>query len=331
MGEALLQLRGVSVAFKTKAGPLQALAGADLDVRRGETVALVGESGSGKTTLANAVMGLARADGSIRFEGQDLTGLSGAALKAARRRIGLVFQNPYASLDPRWRVGDILAEPLRAHRLASGAALAGKSAELLAAVGLEADAAARFPRQFSGGQRQRIAIARALALEPRLLILDEPVSALDVSIQAQIVALLKDIQARTGVAYLVIAHDLALVSRIADRAAVMYLGRIVEEGPARDVIARPLHPYTAALVAASPTIERALAGGGGPARLRGEPPSAVDPPSGCPFHPRCPAARERCGVERPALGRLDRERSAACHYPGAIAPEPSTARQEETP
>jgi oligopeptide/dipeptide ABC transporter ATP-binding protein len=321
MTEALLEAIDVTVSFRTKLGNLRALDGATLSVAEGRTVALVGESGSGKTTLANAIMGLVKATGTIRFEGQETGALRGAALKAARRRLGIVFQSPYASLDPRWTAGEIVAEPLRAHGIARGEALARRVSGLLESVGLEPSAAQRFPRQFSGGQRQRIAIARALALEPRLLILDEPVSALDVSVQAQIVALLKDIQARTGVAYLLIAHDLALVQSISDRVAVMYLGRIVEEGPAREVIARPKHPYTAALVSASPSIADALA----PVPvsrivLSGEPPSAITPPPGCAFHPRCPAAQGICRATRPDLLQAAPGWRAACYFPGTLRP-----------
>jgi oligopeptide/dipeptide ABC transporter ATP-binding protein len=319
MSTVLLEARDVAVSFRTPAGSLQALGGVDLTVRKGETLALVGESGSGKTTLANAIMGVVKASGTILFGGTALTALSGRALKESRRRIGLVFQSPYASLDPRWTAGEIIAEPLRIHGIAAGAALARRVADLLAAVGLEPSSATRFPRQFSGGQRQRIAIARALALEPQLLILDEPVSALDVSVQAQIVALLQDIQRRTGIAYLVIAHDLALVQQIADRVAVMYLGRIVEEGPAREIIAGPRHPYTASLVSAAPSIADALSASP-PQRivLGGEPPSAVAPPPGCSFHPRCPVVRAQCRSTRPDLLQAAPGWRAACFFPGAL-------------
>ncbi len=313
----LFEARGLTVAFGHGERRLQALDGVDLTVRRGETVGLVGESGSGKSTLAKVMMRVLAPDGGqLLFDGQDLAALSGRALKPVRRRLQMVFQDPYASLDPRLKVKDIVAEPLRAHRAGSRADVAARVADLLAAVGLPADAGARYPHQFSGGQRQRIAIARALALEPEMLIADEPVSALDVSIQAQIVNLLREIQRARGIAYLVIAHDLALVHQISDRIVVLYLGKVVEEGPADDIVAAPAHPYTVSLLAATPVPEV----GGRRERivLRGDPPSAIDRPSGCAFHPRCPIARDRCAAETPALTATTAGRRVACHYPGEL-------------
>ncbi len=298
-------------------GNLPALRGVSFTVGVGETLGLVGESGSGKTTAGRIVARLVEPDaGAVRFDGVDWLALEGRELRRKRRELQVVFQDPQTSLNPRMRVGDQIGEPLRIHRLASGAALSSRVRELLADVGLSADAALRFPSELSGGQRQRVAIARALASGPRLVVCDEPVSALDVSIAAQIVNLLLELRERSGLAYLFIAHDIAVVSRIADRIAVFYLGRIVEEGPAAALIERPLHPYTAALIAAvpeprpdAPRESRALAG---------EPPSAEQAPSGCPFHPRCPIARERCQQERPELLDAGGGRRVACFFPGEL-------------
>jgi len=313
----LIEARDVSVRFGSADRPVHALDGVSLTVSKGETVGLVGESGSGKSTLAKVLMrAIEPSAGSVRVDGRDITRLTARALKPVRRRVQMVFQDPYASLDPRWTVADIVAEPLRAHRWGSRRAIAERVAALLAAVGLPADAAGRLPTQFSGGQRQRIAIARALALEPDLIVADEPVSALDVSVQAAIVTLLRDLQKRLGIGYLVIAHDLALVHQIADRIAVMYLGRIVEEGTADAVVHAPQHPYTAALMSATPTPE--TAGRGNRLVLRGDPPSPIDRPSGCPFHPRCPIARDRCASDAPALAAVAPGARAACHYPGEL-------------
>jgi oligopeptide/dipeptide ABC transporter ATP-binding protein len=312
---ALLEVRDLAVSFKVGKGRLHALDGVSLSLARGETLGLVGESGSGKSTFARALMLGARPDrGDILFDGAPVSQLSGARLKAFRRRMQMVFQDPYSSLDPRLTVARILAEPLDAHGIGTRAGRAAMVADLLAKVGLPADAASRMPAQFSGGQRQRIAIARALALSPEVLIADEPVSALDVSIQAQIVNLLRDLKQERGIAMLVIAHDLALVHQLSDRIAVLYLGRVVEEGPADAVVAAPQHPYTAALLSASPQPDPRAA-----SRrivLKGEPPSALDRPSGCAFHPRCPIARPRCAVEAPPLTGAGRR--VACFHPGEL-------------
>jgi oligopeptide/dipeptide ABC transporter ATP-binding protein len=312
---ALLEVRDLSVSFRVGKGRLHALDGVSLSLARGETLGLVGESGSGKSTFARALMLGTRPDrGDILFDGAPVSNLSGVHLKAFRRRMQMVFQDPYSSLDPRLSIARILAEPLDAHRIGTRAERDAMVADLLAKVGLPADAASRVPAQFSGGQRQRIAIARALALSPEVLIADEPVSALDVSIQAQIVNLLRDLKQERSIAMLVIAHDLALVHQLSDRIAVLYLGRVVEEGPADAVVAAPQHPYTAALLSASPQPDPRAA-----SRrivLNGEPPSALDRPSGCAFHPRCPIARPRCAVDAPPLAGAGRR--VACFHPGEL-------------
>lgn len=311
----LLEARDLHVSFALRKRRLQALAGVSLGVRRGETVGLVGESGSGKSTLAMTLMRAVTPDrGRLFFDGSEYGGLEGKALKPIRRRLQMVFQDPYSSLNPRLRVRDIVAEPLRAHKWGTGREIADRVAELIRLTGLPADSARRLPAQFSGGQRQRIALARALALEPDMLIADEPVSALDVSIQAQIINLMADLQTRLGIAYLVIAHDLALVHQISDRIIVMYLGEIVEEGTADAVVGRPAHPYTVSLLAATPVAGRPT--GRERPVLKGEPPSAIDRPSGCPFHPRCPIAQPRCAIEAPTLTRRPDGGTVACHTPG---------------
>ena len=319
MTAPLLYAEGLRVTFPVGSRRLVAVDDVSLAVDANETVALVGESGSGKSTIA---LTLARARdperGNISFDGADITQLRGRALRPFRRRLQLVLQNPYASLDPRFTVHDVIAEPLRVHRWGSPADIRRRVETLLDQVGLPATAARRYPVQFSGGQRQRISIARALALGPELVIADEPVSALDVSIQAQIINLLAEIQAASGVAYLVIAHDLALVHQVADRVLVMYLGKVVEEGPVDAVVAEPQHPYTAALLSATPVPDtdrrqqRIV--------LRGDPPSAIDRPTGCAFHPRCPIARPRCADEMPPLADSGGGRRVACFYPGEIGP-----------
>ncbi len=291
---------------------LPALRGVGFQVEAGETLALVGESGSGKTTAGRIVARLVAPDaGTVRLDGEDWLALEGEALRRRRRDVQVVFQDPIGSLNPRMTAGDQVAEPLRIHRLVPRKALAGETRRRLADVGLPPETAARFPSELSGGQRQRVAIARALSPSPRLVVCDEPVSALDVSIAAQIVNLLLDLQERTGVSYLFISHDLAVVARIARRVAVMYLGAVVEEGPVDAVVARPLHPYTSALVAAAGGEAAPGAGARG-----ASPASPLDPPSGCPYHPRCPVARPRCRVDRPALEPAEAGRSVACFFPG---------------
>jgi oligopeptide/dipeptide ABC transporter ATP-binding protein len=307
--------RGV---FGASARRLTAVNRVSFTVGSGEILGLVGESGSGKTTCGRMIARLEAPDaGRIGFAGQDWLALSGKALRRARRHLQVIFQDPQTSLNPRMTAGDQVGEPLRVQGLASRRETVARVEELLGEVGLSRDAAARYPSEFSGGQRQRIAIARALATRPKFLVCDEPVSSLDVSVAAQVVNLLLDLRERNGLSYLFISHDLATVERISDRIAVMYLGRIVEEGPAGEITARPLHPYTAALLSAVPDPDPASR------RVRvvlaGEPPSPAAPPSGCAFHPRCPIARPRCSEESPPLLPHVPGRVAACFYPGELS------------
>jgi oligopeptide/dipeptide ABC transporter ATP-binding protein len=314
----LLEVRDLRKSFPVGGGGfgrrarLVAVDGVDLDVKSGETVGLVGESGCGKSTLARLALRLIEPDsGAIRFEERDLRALGRRELRGMRRRMQIVFQDPFASLNPRMTAGETIGEGLHVHGLARGEARERRIAELLEIVGLAPEHAARYPHEFSGGQRQRIGIARALALEPRLIVADEPVSSLDVSIQAQILNLLLDLQKRFGLAYLFISHDLRVVRHLARRVAVMYLGRIVEYGPAERVFARPQHPYTEALLSAVPVPDPARRGRR--IVLTGDVPSPIAPPPGCPFHPRCPKAVARCATERPALREVMPGHVAACH------------------
>lgn len=353
--QPLLEVRGLRKAFAASTGlfgrgPLvRAVDGVDLDLAAGEVLGLVGESGSGKTTLGRAILRLVEPDdGAIRFDGVDVRALRGRELRRLRRRMQIVFQDPTSALNPRLRVRALVGEPLLVHGLARGRALRDRVAELLEEVGLEPSAMDRYPREFSGGQRQRIGIARALALRPDFVVLDEPVSSLDVSIQAQIVNLLVELQRRHRVAYLFIAHDLALVAHLADRVAVMYLGRVVEQAATRTILDRPAHPYTRALIAATPPPD--------PRRARarrmpipGEIPSPIDRPAGCAFHPRCPWADARCREQDPPLVAVAEGHLAACHRADEVQSEsfdatdpgrpplhrptakPSTARPDTTP
>jgi peptide/nickel transport system ATP-binding protein len=296
---------------------LRAVDGVDFDVFPGETVGLVGESGCGKSTLARVVMRLTEpTEGSIVFDGQDISHMSQSEIRPLRRRMQMIFQDPYASLNPRMTVAEILSGPLRLHGLVPAGGARERVRELLDLVGLPPTAAARFPHEFSGGQRQRISIARALAVEPAFIIGDEPISALDVNIQAQIINLMIGLQERLGLTYLFIAHDLAVVRHISDRIVVLYLGRVVETASSSELFARPLHPYTNSLISAVPDPHP----GHGPRRieLRGEVPSAISPPSGCRFRTRCPAAAEPCAEHTPDLAEVAPGHFVACHFPGAV-------------
>jgi peptide/nickel transport system ATP-binding protein len=322
----LLEVAGLTRHFPlAKAGFLQrqrvlhALDGVDLRVHPGETVGLVGESGSGKSTLARLIMRLdTPTEGMIRFAGQDITRASQAEIRPLRRRMQMIFQDPYASLNPRMTVGGILTGPLRLHGLAAdGEAARQRVRELLDLVGLPSTAAERFPHEFSGGQRQRISIARALAVEADFIVGDEPISALDVNIQAQIINLMIGLQERLGLTYLFIAHDLAVVRHISDRIYVLYLGKVMETAPAKALFARPLHPYTNTLISAVPVLEIGRADRR--IRLRGEIPSAIDPPSGCRFRTRCSAATSRCAEAEPPLAETEPGHFVACHFPGVVS------------
>ena len=321
MAEPLLAVRDLVVRFKVGRRFLTAVDEVSLDVNRGETFGLVGESGSGKSTFGLTVVRAHYPDsGSVVFDGTELAELSERDLRPFRTRMQMIFQDPYASLDPHMQVGKAIAEPLRIHRLVPPSEEADRVTQLLEAVGLSGDASSRYPVQFSGGQRQRISIARALAVEPELLIADEPVSALDVSIQAQVIRLLADVKEEFGLTTIIIAHDLALVYQVTDRVAVMYLGQIVEEGPTSEVVFNPQHPYTAALLSATPVPDPAVERTRERIVLRGDPPSALTPPSGCRFHTRCPIAQPVCSVEAPPLDRRIPDHRVACHFAGEIGP-----------
>ena len=295
---------------------VQAVDGVSLAIMPGETVGLVGESGCGKSTLGRCMVRLYDiTSGSIRFKGEDISHKSIREMRPLRKELQIVFQDPYASLNPRRRVRDLIAEPLRVHTRLSHEAVTTRVAELLDLVGLHPDHAMRFPHEFSGGQRQRIGIARAIALEPKLIVLDEPVSALDVSVQAQIVNLLADLQERLKLTYVFIAHDLSVVRQVSTRIAVMYLGSIVELGQGEDIFAKPAHPYTQALISAVPIPDITKAGSRNRIVLTGDMPSPINPPSGCRFHPRCPIAQDRCKAERPLLLKQASGRQVACHFP----------------
>ena len=321
MPEPILQLRDVKVHypvvrgswFNRRPAAVKAVDGVTLSIQPGEVLGLVGESGCGKSTLARAIMQLVPVtSGSVVLGGIDLTAATPAQIASSRRDLQMIFQDPYASLNPRMTVYATLAEPLQIHRIGTPDEIPGRVARLMQFVGLAPRFMQKYPHEFSGGQRQRIAIARALALEPKVLVADEPVSALDVSIQAQILNLLAQLGRQMNLTMIFIAHDLAVVKHISDRVAVMYLGRIVELGPAADVIERPRHPYTRALVSAMPTANPEIERTRQRIVLAGDPPSPIDPPSGCPFHPRCAFVQDRCRQIVPTLYPAGPLREAAC-------------------
>ena len=322
-GEVLLSVRNLVKRFPIKGGimgrevaSVKAVSDVSFDIRKGETLGLVGESGCGKSTLGRCILRLIEpTSGQIFYKGQEITRASPAEMRKLRRNMQIIFQDPYASLNPRMTVEDILGEPIDIHGLAeSKEARRKRIVELLDLCGLRREAIARYPHEFSGGQRQRICIARALAVQPEFIVCDEPVSALDVSIQAQIVNLMQDLQKELGLTYLFIAHDLKVVEHISNRVAVMYLGKVAEVSEAEDLYENPRHPYTKALLSAIPLPDpdykktRVI--------LQGDVPSPISPPSGCYFHPRCPIAKDNCKHDHPSLRNLGGVHEAACHYPG---------------
>jgi len=315
---AMLDVRGLTKHFPVRRGVLRRVVGqvqavndVSFEVAEGETLAIVGESGCGKSTIGRALLRLTEPTaGSVQLDGEDVLTLPAEDMRTMRRRMQIIFQDPYASLNPRMTVSETLAEPLLLHGLASPADVSDRVATLLETCGLQPWHAGRYPHEFSGGQRQRVGIARALATRPRLIVCDEPVSALDVSVQAQIVNLLRDLQAEFGIGYVFISHDLAVVRHMASRVAVVYLGRIVEEAPVAELFASPRHPYTRSLIAAAPRPDPALRNTRAP--VQGDLPSALAPPTGCAFHPRCALAEARCRSERPVLRTIGTTQ-VACH------------------
>ena len=333
----IVELDDVRVWFPIKSGlvldrhvgDVKAVDGVSLAIERGETLGLVGESGCGKSTLGRAILRLYElTSGRLTFDGVDITNASERDLTSVRRRMQMVFQDPYASLNPRHSVGRIVGEPLRVHKTTSGSDLTNRVRSLLEVVGLPADAVSRYPHEFSGGQRQRIGLARALALNPELLVCDEPVSALDVSIQAQIINLMEELQSELGLTYLFIAHDLAVVRHISSRIAVMYLGKIVEIAPAENLYDNPLHPYTITLLSAIPIPDPAIERQRKQIRVQGELPSPANPPAACRFHTRCPFVQPtKCSEEEPVLREIEGH-LVSCHYAeqirdGALRPAAS--------
>ena len=323
--EPLIRLRGVrklfpitrGIIFQKAVGAVHAVDGVDLEVYPGETVGLVGETGCGKSTLARVIMRLYDAtEGSIEFDGRDITKLQGRALRDLRSDMQMIFQDPYASLNPRMTVGSIISAPFRLHGNVPRSKIKGEVQELMQLVGLNPEHFNRYPHEFSGGQRQRIGVARSLALRPKLIVCDEPVSALDVSIQAQILNLLEDLQQEFNLTYLFIAHDLSVVKHVSDRVAVMYLGKIVEIADGTTLYRTPKHPYTGALLSAVPVADPRMARNKKRIILEGDVPSPIDPPSGCRFHPRCPVAQlPKCSDEEPQLLPQHEGQVAACHFP----------------
>ncbi|MGF1551393.1 MAG: ABC transporter ATP-binding protein [Paracoccaceae bacterium] len=332
MSAPLLEVEDLHVRFpiregllKRTVGEVAAVAGVSLSIERGQAYGLVGESGCGKTTLARAVLQLVEpSEGTIRFDGEAVVGEARTA--AFRRRVQAIFQDPFSSLNPRMSAGAIVAEPLRVHRIVPRGQAKARAAELLDLCGLSKRFADAYPHEMSGGQRQRVGIARALAMEPELIVCDEAVSALDVSVQAQIVNLLERLRRDLGLTYLFIGHDLSVVRHLCDRVAVMYLGRVVEEAASEELFARPLHPYTRALIDAVPNPDPAFEHGREVAPLKGEVPSPAAPPPGCVFHPRCPIAVARCAQDEPVLERLAPGHRAACWLAEAPGKIPDTTR-----
>ncbi|HVX46526.1 MAG TPA: dipeptide ABC transporter ATP-binding protein [Mycobacteriales bacterium] len=329
MPDPVLQIRDLvkhfpltrGILFKHQVGAIKAVDGVNAELYDGETLGLVGESGCGKSTLARLLMALERpTSGQVLFHGEDIFGLSGAALRALRRRIQIILQDPYTSLNPRMTVGDIVAEPFEIHRdVAPKDSVRGRVRELLEVVGLDPDHLGRYPHQFSGGQRQRFGIARALALRPEVIICDEPVSALDVSVQAQVINLLAELQSEFGLSYVFIAHDLSVVRHVSDRVAVMYLGRLVETGTHAEIYDRPTHPYTQALLSVIPQPDPTPRGTRREILLEGDVPSPADPPSGCRFRTRCFKAESVCADAEPELiARPDSPHPSACHFAGPL-------------
>src|SRR5215216_7383396 len=325
MSEPLVRVTGVKkyfpitqgIIFQREVGRVHAVDGVSLDVFPGETLGIVGETGCGKSTLARLICRLLDVtEGTISFEDQDITSLKGDRLRQLRREIQMIFQDPYSSLNPRKRVGAIIGDPFEIHGLADGKQQKQQVQELMELVGLNPEHYNRFPHEFSGGQRQRIGVARALAISPKLIVCDEPVSALDVSVQAQILNLLEDLQQEFGLTYVFIAHDLNVVRHISDRVLVMYLGKIAELAPKVELYENPKHPYTGALLSAVPIADPTRGRAREPLVLEGDVPSPLNPPSACRFHPRCPRFQEgHCDVEEPPLYPFGGDHVAACHYP----------------
>jgi oligopeptide transport system ATP-binding protein len=340
MSDALLEISDVTkhfpvtrgIIFQKQVAAVKAVDGVSLSVKRGETLGIVGESGCGKSTLARVIMRLLEpTSGSVIFDGRDISRLSQSELRPVRREMMMIFQDPYASLNPRKRVGFIVGEALTVHKLGSEAENKRRVQELLQVVGLNPEHYNRFPHEFSGGQRQRIGIARALAVNPKLIVADEPVSALDVSVQAQILNLLKDLQAEFGLTYVFIAHDLHVVRHISDRVAVMYLGKVAELADANDLYDSPKHPYTGALLSAAPIANPHLGRQRSAVVLEGDVPNPINPPSGCRFHPRCPRAQDVCADIDPPLDSVTEGHQAACLFPLERWPLTAAEMREVSP